>query len=372
MKVKRPTIGVLGAGAMGKLIVKDLLKTFDGKVVILSHDPQKIKSELKTRNILFADATDPKSLEHALKKIDLVIHSVHHEYNLNVMKACLKTQTHYLDLGGLYHYTRKQLKLSSAFRKAGLIAVLGMGAAPGITNVLAHYGARFFDEIETVEIKVGSKDQSIYKTQSPLSNSYSIQTILEECSWNPAVFTKKKIKWLEPFSGRKPYRFPQPIGIQKPQYTIHSEIATLPYTLPAKNVSFQIAFEDSLIEKVQALRSLGFLEKENLLTTSEILKHIPKPIPKQYKQFEILRVNLEGVKNKKKKKIVMDARIYTFKESLDKDTAVPASIVAQMVLNKIIEKRGAFPPESIVPEQIFFEELAKRHIFIYKNHHPIL
>ncbi len=47
------------------------------------------------------------SIVNAFKKSNIVIHAVHHEFNINVMKACLITKTHYLDLGGLFRYTKK-------------------------------------------------------------------------------------------------------------------------------------------------------------------------------------------------------------------------------------------------------------------------
>ena len=53
------------------------------------------------------------------------------------MEVALEAGAHYLDLGGLYHVTREQVKLDLRFREAGLLAVLGMGSTPGKTNVMA-------------------------------------------------------------------------------------------------------------------------------------------------------------------------------------------------------------------------------------------
>src|SRR3989338_5440963 len=157
------TIGILGLGSMGKIIVKDLAKKYNAE-------------------IRYADVSKPKTLVKAFNGIDVLIHAVHHEFNLDVMEACLKSKTNYIDLGGLYHYTKKQLKLNNQFQKANLTAIIGMGASPGITNVLAKYASKFLDKIENIEIKIGYKDFSTYKQISPLSASYSIQTILEEFS----------------------------------------------------------------------------------------------------------------------------------------------------------------------------------------------
>jgi len=371
------TIGILGLGSMGKIIAKDLAETYNRKVIYLARDVNSVKNLAKKNNaeIRYADVSKPKTLAKAFKNIDVVIHAVHHEFNLNVMKACLKSKTNYIDLGGLYHYTKKQLKLNKQFKKNNLTAILGIGASPGITNVMAKYASRFLNKIESIEIKIGFKDFSTYKQISPLSASYSIQTILEEFSWKPAIFVNGKIKFVEPISGREEYNFPEPIGMQKPQYTIHSEIATLPYTLKAKNVSFKIAFDDEFVNKIKMLKENGFISDEKIKinnnefnikeVSAEILKKLPKTISEKINQYEIIRVILSN----KHKKIIMDAKISG--ETIDKDTGVPPSIIAQMIVDGKITNKGVFPPESIILEEDFFKELAKRRIYIYQNNKKI-
>ena len=51
--------------------------------------------------------------------------------NLAAMRACLDAGCHYMDLGGLYHVTAEQLELSEEFEQRGLLALLGIGSAPG-------------------------------------------------------------------------------------------------------------------------------------------------------------------------------------------------------------------------------------------------
>ena len=373
------TIGILGLGSMGKIIAKDLAKTYNGKIIYLAREINSVKSLAKKYNaeIRYADVSKPKTLVKAFNGIDVLIHAVHHEFNLDVMEACLKSKTNYIDLGGLYHYTKKQLKLNNQFQKANLTAIIGMGASPGITNVLAKYASKFLDKIENIEIKIGYKDFSTYKQISPLSASYSMQTILEEFSWKPAVFINGKIKFVEPISGREEYNFPEPIGMQKPQYTIHSEIATLPYTLKAKNVSFKIAFDDDFVDKIKMLKENGFISDEKIKinnnefnikeVSAEILKKLPKTISEKINQYEIIRVILSN----KHKKIIMDVKIKGVGETIDKDTGVPPSIIAQMIVDGKITNKGVFPSESIILEEDFFKELAKRRIYIYQNNKKI-
>jgi lysine 6-dehydrogenase len=58
------------------------------------------------------------------------------------MRGALAAGAHYVDLGGLYHVTRLQLELDGQFRERGQGALLGMGSAPGKTNLLASAASR--------------------------------------------------------------------------------------------------------------------------------------------------------------------------------------------------------------------------------------
>ena len=67
----------------------------------------------------------------------MLVNSASYRINLDAMQACLDAGCHYIDLGGLYHVTGKQLELHDDFERAGLVAVLGIGSAPGKTNLMA-------------------------------------------------------------------------------------------------------------------------------------------------------------------------------------------------------------------------------------------
>ena len=78
------------------------------------------------------DPKSPTSFEQVLQGSDACVNATIRHTNLSVMEACLKTGTHYTDMGGLFFVTRKQLELHERYAQAGLSAVLGMGSAPGI------------------------------------------------------------------------------------------------------------------------------------------------------------------------------------------------------------------------------------------------
>ncbi len=402
MKKNKPSsiIAVVGgAGAMGRITVRDLLETAPANTTILIADydvkraerlfgPKvfpKFKSRIQIKKI---DASNPKAAAKVLRGSAVVINATKYQWNLFVMQACLLAKAHYVDMGGLFHVTKKQLKLHGAFKKAGLTALLGLGAAPGITNMLAKKGADALDRVSEIHTRVANSDETVYEPKPALAVAYSLKTILEEFSFPPAVHKNGKTEFVEPMSGDEPMRFPLPIGERRPMYTIHSEVATLPASFKhkgVKEVSFKIAFDPEFLHKVRFLRDLGLAShhpievaavnpkgmnsgKRALVLPVDVVDHVAMSQPETkvvgaLKQFEVIRAIVVGEKNGKPLTLTVDCQTQGLPEwgfGVDVDTGCPPSIVGQMLAQGEISIKGVYPPELSVPVDRFFEELAKR------------
>ena len=69
-------------------------------------------------------------LGYLLSGVDVLVNSASYRVNLDAMRACLEAGCHYIDLGGLYHLTTRQLELDDDFTTVGKLALLGMGELP--------------------------------------------------------------------------------------------------------------------------------------------------------------------------------------------------------------------------------------------------
>ena len=142
---------------------------------------------------------------------------------------------HYLDLGGLFFTTREQLKLSHRdFQRIDKLAILGIGSAPGIANVMARYLADQLDRVHAVRVYNGSRDAQIYA--DPLAFGFSVATILDELTIPPMSFEKGRFRECERFSGAESQTFAKPIGKLVMHHSIHSEVATLPVSFKSKGI----------------------------------------------------------------------------------------------------------------------------------------
>ncbi|HKQ39780.1 MAG TPA: saccharopine dehydrogenase NADP-binding domain-containing protein [Verrucomicrobiae bacterium] len=368
-----------GAGAMGRITVRDLVQFAEPADEIVIADYDLARASVLARQFedsrvtaISLDVRDIPSTAKSLSGAFAVINCVQHHFNLDVMRAAIQARTHYLDLGGLFHMTLKQLPLDSEFRRIAKLAVLGMGAAPGITNLLARMGAELLGDVREIHCRVASIDKTKYRNSPALPVSYSLQTILEEFSTEPAVFTKGKLEFVEPMSGFERMRFPAPLGLQQPMYTIHSEVATLPKSFPGvREVSFKIAFDPVFLERVKFLRDFGFASQEPISVGGAKIKPIevvnkvamsqkPGEQVGPVRHYEIIRTIVKG----RRQTITLDCHC---KNIPDVNTGAPPAIVARMIAAGEITGSGVHPPENIIPGKAFFAHLAKRRMRVRIN-----
>ena len=383
------TVVVLGgAGAMGQIIVRDLAQfsQFD-QIRIADFDREKAQnlaasSKDKRVQSTFADLKDKKSLQEALAGAALVINSTPYYFNVEVMRSALACGCHYMDLGGLFHVTRQQLELHDEFASKGLLAVLGMGAAPGLTNVMAAAAALELERVHSIDIVIGCIDFS--KTNHPFAPPYALDTILDEYSLPPMVFEGYEFTAKEPMSGEVVTDFPAPVGQVKAIYTLHSEVATLPNSYSMKGierVTFRLGLPLEFHERLKFLIELGF-GKNELVGWGESAFHPRKVLAAMIQQLpqpqavvddcEVIRVDVGGANEGQEKTVRLEAIVKSDSagnvSSGALDTGVPPSIVAQMILDGTIARKGVLAPENCIPHSQLFQQLEKRNIKVTSTH----
>jgi len=377
-----------GAGAMGRITVRDLAETAPPGIDLVVADrdagaARRLARGLRRRvTSVEADATVPASAARACRGATAVINACHHDLNLRVMDAALAAGAHYCDLGGLFHVTRRQLGRDKEFLRAGLLALCGIGSAPGIVNVMAHWGGRGLDPVEEIHIAVGTHDGRASSGRELLDTSYSIQTVLDEASQPAALFTGGKMTYVEPLSGAEPVRFPRPVGLQHPAITLHSELATLPgFFNGAREVSFRIAFPGGLADRLRFVRRLGLLSRVPVRVGGQ--RVVPRDVllamlaagsrataagPRD--EYEVLRVIVRGRQGRTRIERVLDCHVPgmpAWDVGVDIDTGAPPSIATQMLLAGTITARGVLPPERAIPPAPFFRELRRRGMRIVQR-----
>jgi saccharopine dehydrogenase (NAD+, L-lysine-forming) len=370
-------LAIGGCGAMGKATTRALMEMdiFDE---IISGDinldaAQAWAQKLGDRRVraLRVDVTDAASLRAATRAVDIVANLTPYEFNIPIMQACLENRCHYLDLGGLYRVTKKQLALHENFKAIDRLALLGIGASPGMTNIAAAMGAKQLDQVTDIHIRTGTKGGG-------KGFGYSAKTVLDECTMNAFVFENGAMQEVPPLSGRERYALPEPVGEVEGFYSIHSELATLPYQYPGvQNVSFRVAFSPRLVNMVETLIDLKLTSLDKFscrgveVAPREFLDaHLMRlPKPEELSEFKAFRVEVSGIKNEepktksvKRKTLVYEILVPSKEEWGIKAgaywTGVPAAVAAELMTKGKYLAAGALAPEAAFEPEIMLARLA--------------
>ncbi|MEC8647865.1 MAG: saccharopine dehydrogenase C-terminal domain-containing protein [Actinomycetota bacterium] len=145
----------------------------------------------------------------------------------------------------------------------GLLALVGMGVEPGLSDVFARYAAdHLFDEIDEIGIRDGA---NLAVHGYDFAPTFSIWTTIEECL-NPPVIWEKDEGWFttEPFSGAEVFDFPDGIGPQECVNVEHEEVLLIPRWIDCAKVTFKFGLGQEFIDVLQTLHKLGLDRTEPL------------------------------------------------------------------------------------------------------------
>ncbi len=383
-------IAVLGgAGLTGQCAVRDLIRSKSVEQILVGDYDSETLLALKRKingneiNIEFRkiDVTRVSETSELLRGYDVVINAVQYYHNLRVMAAALKARTNYLDFGGLFHTTLVQIKeFNRKFKAAGILGVAGMGAQPGVTNLMVRQALRGFDHADSVEIFDGWRDLS--KTVSPISFTWSPLTFFDESSKDAIVYENGKYVRHKALSEPQRVRFPVPVGETEVYLALHSEVATIPRSFKnygLKRVVWKEGGTD--LWKIKFLADLGLTSAEPVQFESAMISPrkfllrliasrgmLRAPEDSTPNDFEITRVIVKGRTQGKKKKVVVDAYFPAYKpwkvSCSQYNVGIPGSIAAQTIAATKVHQLGVLPAEQIFEPEQFFKELEKRSIRI--------
>ncbi len=147
-----------GAGGMGEMLARHLSRSAQvGKLFVADLDAnaaarvaQRLADDAGCEVISTQiDALDRAGLEALFARVDFVANAAGPFFRLGVptLKAAIATGTAYLDICDDPEPTVEMLALDSAAKAAGVCAVIGMGASPGVSNLLARRAADSLDDV---------------------------------------------------------------------------------------------------------------------------------------------------------------------------------------------------------------------------------
>ena len=375
---------VLGGGGLtGQCTVRDLATggVFDS-VVVADLDAELAKASAKAAGAKASPTTlDVRKKPEVVKLLrgaDVVVNAVQYTFNLTVMEAALEAKVPYLDFGGLFHMTRKQLAMDETFRKANLLAIPGLGQVPGISNVLAMQACEDLDKVESLMIRDGWRDLTVGGPE--INFTWSPSTFLDEMVLPAQVFEKGGYKEYSPMSGAEEFEFGPPVGKTRVYRTLHSEPATLPESLRAKGIQHCEWKEGG--PGMEVLRTMALL---GLASDIPLEVHGQKVTPREFtlallkrgkllgspegvtvNDWELFDIEVHGTKGGKP--VVRHAvgrfppRPDWHLTATEYAVGVAGAVGAELIAQGKVREKGVVPPERCIPAAPFRAALAKRRI----------
>ncbi|TCP27029.1 lysine 6-dehydrogenase [Scopulibacillus darangshiensis] len=375
-------IAVLGAGLMGKEAARDLVSSSGVKKVVIA-DVDLAKAEdvvvtLKSPKISAAqiDASNEDKLADFMKHFDVIINALFYTFNETVARTAIKVGVCSCDLGGhIGHATDKVLELKKEAEDAGVTLIPDLGVAPGMINILSGYGVSKLDQTDSIRIMVGGIP---VKPEPPFeyNHVFSMEGVFDHYTDESIVVRDGKLFSVPSLSEVETIHFDH-FGALEAFHTAGGT-STLSQSYPdLKNLEYKTIRYRGHAEKFKLLVDLGLTQRDYTVDVNglqvkprDVLLKVLDPIVDLGKKDDVvlLRVSVSGIKDGKRR--TYEYEMTTFNDKINhvtamaRSTAYTIAVCAQMLGNGAINKKGVYPPEKIVPGDLYIEEMKKRGVII--------
>ncbi|MDH3625876.1 MAG: saccharopine dehydrogenase family protein [Myxococcales bacterium] len=381
---------IIGAGGVGGVVTHkcaDDPSTFS-KIVLASRTLarcEKIQQqvrELRGREIEIAqvDADDVAHTVALIKQVEpaLVINVALPYQDLPIMDACLETGVDYLDTANYeppdeakFEY-KWQWAYQDRFERKGIMALLGSGFDPGVTNIFCAYAQReLFDEIDTIDIL----DCNGGDHGHPFATNFNPEINIREITQRGKYWEDGKWIEVDPMSQSRMFDFPE-VGERKAYLLYHEELESLVKHIKGlKRIRFWMTFGDEYITHLRVLQNVGMTSIEPVtfegreIVPIQFLKTLlpdPSTLGENYKGKTSIGCLIDGRKGGETRKVFI-YNVCDHEESwkevraqaVSYTTGVPAMVGAKMMLTGAWRGKGVFNVEELDPHP-FLSELAVR------------
>ncbi len=384
--MKKTTL-IIGAGGVSRVVVHKCVQNSEvfGQIVLASRTKARcdeIKSELLDAKIQTKelDADNTQAIINLINEIDadIVINVALPYQDLTIMDACIATKTPYLDTANYEHPDeakfeyKEQWARDEKFKEAGIMALLGSGFDPGVTNVFCAYAQKhYFDEIHYIDILDCNAGDHGYA----FATNFNPEINLREVSANGRYWEDGKWHETKPMEIKMVWDYPE-VGEKDSYLLYHEEMESLVKHIKGlKRIRFFMTFGQSYLTHMNCLQNVGMLgiepieHKGQKIIPMEFLKTLlpdPASLGSRTKGKTNIGIVAEGIKDGKKKKIyiyqVSDhekcfAEVNS--QAVSYTTGVPAMIGAKLMLEGKWSGKGVFNMEEFDPD-IFMDELNKQ------------
>ena len=274
-------LAIGGCGSMGRYAMR-AVQNFSSVDKIIIADINKESADFFAASLnqkvssIQLDVNDASALKQAMEDINIVVNTCgpYFKFAAPILKAAISSGCNYIDICDDWEPTIDMMKLDAKAKSAGVSATIGLGASPGLTNLMALIAIRELDEVTTVYTGWDIGGTSLDENAMQQNENAAMMHGVEQMTGQVKVFQNGAFKMVKPL---------QKINVNYPGLTNfygnifgHPEAVTFPHYFPKLKDSINLAHgghADFLILKsimgLVNLRLLSKLRAANLFSLLE-------------------------------------------------------------------------------------------------------
>jgi saccharopine dehydrogenase (NAD+, L-lysine-forming) len=392
---------IIGAGGVGHVVAHkcaQVPETFSS-ITLASRTLSKceaIAADVKRRSgvTIATRAVNADNVDELVALISdvrpsLVINVALPYQDLSIMDACLATGVHYLDTANYeppdtahFEYSW-QWAYRNRFADAGLMALLGSGFDPGVTNVFTAWTAKHaLDRIETldiVDVNGGNHGKPFATNFNPEIN---IREVTAPCRhWEAGTFVETPA-----MSSSRSFTCPEDVGTYRIYRMYHEELESIVRNIPTiATARFWMSFSENYLTHLKVLQNVGMTRIDPVIYNGaeivplQFLKAVlpePSSLGGATTGKTCIGTIASGEKNGSAKTVYVynicdheEAYREVGSQAISYTTGVPAMIGARMMLEGHWMKPGVWNMEEFDPDP--FMDALPRHGLPWSVQDPV-
>ncbi|PKN12614.1 MAG: saccharopine dehydrogenase [Deltaproteobacteria bacterium HGW-Deltaproteobacteria-4] len=369
---------IIGAGGVGQVVTHKCAQRRDifSEITLASRTRSKcdaiaaqIDGPIKTAQVDADNVPELVALIQA-EKPQLVLNVALPYQDLTIMDACLATGVDYLDTANYEPVDTARFEYSwqwayqERFKAAGIMALLGSGFDPGVTNVYTALAAKKYldviEELDIIDANAGSHGLPFATNFNPEIN---IREVTATCRhWENGAFVETPA-----LSTKRVFDFPEGIGPMNCYRLYHEEMESIVKHIPTiKKAQFWMTFSDNYLKHLEVLQNVGMtrineveFQGQKIVPIQFLKALLPDPgtLGPLTKGKTCIGVIARGTKDGQRKQVYIynicdhQACYQEVKsQAISYTTGVPAVVGAIMMLTKKWHAPGVWNMEQFDPE----------------------
>ena len=378
-----------GSGDMGRMAVAVLLESQNiTSITVADKNYERAKHLVNLigsdkLDAVEIDVTAQDNLVDLISNYDIVMNTVgpYYKFASVILEAVILAKKPYVDICDDWKPTLDLLEMDEKAKEAGITAIIGIGASPGITNLMSVIACSKLDKVDDLitawgygpEEKIGDKPKYYvesgkfykkFKDAPTIANAATMHLFYETLEEIP-TYREGKFVNIKPLTEAKPLEFP---GFKETYvcHIGHPEPVTLPRVIKANSVSNLMYMGKTITDIIRnythQISSKQLTVSEATIKFSEEMRNIGRnrDFIKEYISTPPgLSVIATGLKDGTPKKVAIGNTHVPF-GGMAGVTSVPLALAAEMVLSGEIIKKGVLTPEEAFTDPMeFFNRYAK-------------